>query len=157
VKAFPIFHDSVVALFEDVTDMEEAERKLAIEKEEKEQALQAKATLLARVSHELRSPLNGIIGCTELLLREPERQAEYMNTIQQCSISLLNLVNDLLDYSKADAGKLGLQQQTVVLHQVIESSILASKAETGSLGVRAWCGCSICHFRRCLSSSANLS
>jgi signal transduction histidine kinase/ActR/RegA family two-component response regulator len=123
VSAFPIFHDSVVALFEDVTDLEEAERKLALEKKEKEEALQAKATLLARVSHELRSPLNGIIGCTELLMVEPEHQRDYINTIQQCSISLLNLINDLLDYSKASAGKLELQQQTMVLHQVIESSL----------------------------------
>jgi signal transduction histidine kinase len=123
VRLFPLFEDCVVATFEDISFLRESEDRVTREREAKEEILKGKASLLACVSHELRSPLNGIIGGTELLMKDPLRKGEYVNTIQKCSMSLLRLVNDLLDYSKADAGKLQLEPRETDLCEVIETAL----------------------------------
>jgi two-component system sensor histidine kinase/response regulator len=76
-----------------------------------EAAMEAKGTFLANMSHELRTPLNGIIGMTALALetRLTEEQREYLTTVQASSDWLLALVNDVLDYSKLEAGKVVLE------------------------------------------------
>src|SRR5262249_26066127 len=88
----------------DVTGRLRAARDLA------EAANRAKSEFLANMSHEIRTPLSGIIGMAELLLQTPvnERQRGYLQTLSRSAESLLSLINDVLDISKVEAGKLEL-------------------------------------------------
>ncbi|GAB6036882.1 hypothetical protein JCM15519_14410 [Fundidesulfovibrio butyratiphilus] len=97
-------------LMSDITGRKELESALVAARERAESANQAKSTFLANVSHEIRSPLNGILGLTELALRcnpAPDIQG-YLEKIVASSHVLLRVVNDILDISKIEAGKLEL-------------------------------------------------
>lgn len=84
-------------------------------------AYEAKSTFLANISHEIRTPMNSIIGFTELLLKleEDNKKHSYISAIDTSSKSLLTLINDILDLSKIQAGKLNLQYQSVSLKTII--------------------------------------
>ncbi|NOY50472.1 MAG: tetratricopeptide repeat protein [Chlorobi bacterium] len=88
---------------------------------EAESANKAKSSFLANVSHEIRTPMNSIIGFTELLLKMEEnpKRRSYISAIDSSSKSLLTLINDILDLSKIQAGKLNLVYETVALTTII--------------------------------------
>lgn len=85
-------------------------RRLSHEKEMAEQASEAKSAFLANMSHEIRTPLNGILGMVDTLAQTPvdERQREYLRHIRQSGRTLLSLLEDVLEYSRAEAGKVQL-------------------------------------------------
>ncbi len=85
--------------------------RLAESEEQARRATAAKAAFLASMSHEIRTPLNGVIGMTELLLDTPlsTTQTEYAETVRKSAESLLLIINDVLDYSKIEAGELRLE------------------------------------------------
>jgi signal transduction histidine kinase len=85
------------------------------------QANESKSRFLAMVSHEVRTPMNGIIGLTDLLMDTPmdEQQRTYMELVQSSSLSLLQLLNDLLDWSKIESGKLVIEQISLDLHGLL--------------------------------------
>ena len=87
----------------------------------KEEAAKAKSIFLANVSHELRTPLNGVIGMSELLKETPlnKDQQEFANSIRVCADTLLIVINDILDYSKLEAGKLKLYYSPLNLKETI--------------------------------------
>ncbi|MBN2639772.1 MAG: response regulator [Bacteroidales bacterium] len=80
-------------------------------KKEAEAAADAKAIFLANMSHEIRTPMNGIIGTVDILKRTPlnEEQYEYISIIESSGESLLTIINDILDYSKIEAGRVDLE------------------------------------------------
>lgn len=90
-----------------------------------EQSARAKATFLANMSHEIRTPLNGIIGITDLLdtpeLSDKNRQ--YLRVIEKSGNTLMTVINDILDYSKIDAGKLELEKTTFNLIEFLDDVI----------------------------------
>lgn len=93
----------------------------------KEEAAKAKSIFLANVSHELRTPLNGVIGMSELLKETPlnDDQKEFANSIRVCADTLLIVINDILDYSKLEAGKLKLYSSPLNLKETIMEVVRA--------------------------------
>jgi len=90
-----------------------------------EQAAEAKGEFLANMSHEVRTPINGVLGMTELLMNTPldDNQSRYANTIFRSGQSLLAVINDILDYSKIEAGKLELTSSSFDLRELVEDVI----------------------------------
>ncbi len=107
--------------------------------QEAQEAARVKASFLATVSHELRTPMNGVIGMTDLLLdTEPsEEQRSYVETIRQCGEALLNLINDILEYGKIEAGKLELECIDFNLRTTVEDVLgqFAERAQTKGLEI----------------------
>jgi PAS domain S-box-containing protein len=111
-----------------VTDVTESHHQaLALEraKSEAEAAARAKSLFLANMSHEIRTPLNAVIGMTTLLLDTPlsHDQRDFARTIRSSGESLLEVISDILDYSKADVGKLEIEQRSFDLRRVVEESL----------------------------------
>lgn len=108
-----------------------------IEKQKAEEAKNFERLFLANVSHEIRTPMNAIIGMTGLVLKTPlnELQEKYINAIRVSSKNLLVLINDILDLSKIDAGKIELEKIGFGLNEITENvfDILHFKAEEKSL------------------------
>ena len=109
-------------------------------RDDADSAARAKADFLANMSHEIRTPMNAVIGLTHLTLATDltARQHDYVGKIMTAARSLLRLLNDVLDFSKIDAGKLDLEQVPFNLDQVITevSDILAAQVAEKKLQMR---------------------
>jgi signal transduction histidine kinase len=108
-------------------DRESAYQALRLAKDEAEAANQAKSGFLATMSHELRTPLNAIIGFSEMMLREVlgalgnEQYRAYVGDIHASGTHLLQIINDILDLSKAEAGKIDLSEEVFDLRDIMRS------------------------------------
>jgi hypothetical protein len=106
----------------DITKLKEANLELQKAKEVAEHSLKVKENFLANMSHEIRTPMNGVIGTIDLLNSTvlDEEQHRHVQTIKKSSETLLNILNDILDLSKIEAGKLELKKKPIKLKNTLE-------------------------------------
>ncbi len=134
VRAFAIdlgeIHATHRTLNETADRLRESNRQLDQALQQAQAAARAKSSFLAMITHELRTPMNGVIGMASLLLDTPltEEQRSFTNTIQQCGEAQLSLINDVLECSKIEAGKLELEQLDFHLRTTVED-VLSQFAE----------------------------
>jgi signal transduction histidine kinase len=132
---------AVVTVYSDVTEIRAAERRLQEARSQAETANQSKSEFLANMSHELRTPLNAIIGFTEIISQElfgpigNDKYLEYIKDVHSSSLHLLSIINDVLDMSKIEAGKLELAKQAVGLHTVIGDVIRIVHERASNRGI----------------------
>ena len=117
------------AVLRDITQWKRAEEDLLNAKRTAERASSAKSDFLAKISHEIRTPLNAVLGFSEVILNEQfgalgnERYREYMRDIHASGAHLVSLINDLLDLSKIEAGKLDLVFASVNLNELVRGCV----------------------------------
>ena len=117
----------VLAIARDITERKRVESAVAKARDEAEAAARAKALFLATVSHEVRTPINGVLGLSQLLLDTPlaREQRELVEAIISSGQSLLDIVDDILDFSKAEAGRLDLESADFRLRDTLEEALEA--------------------------------
>jgi signal transduction histidine kinase/CheY-like chemotaxis protein len=128
---------SYLYTLQDIDAMKAIELKLKDETNRAEEAYAHKSIFLANMSHEIRTPLNGIVGMLTLLedTKLSKEQQEYIDMINECSFNLMTIINDILDYSKLEVGKIELNTKPFNLPICIESTndIVLSKVVEKSL------------------------
>jgi signal transduction histidine kinase len=121
--------ERLCAVFRDTTPWEKTKEELIAAKRQAENALSAKSGLLAKISHEIRTPLNAIIGFCEVMIEERfgrignDRYVQYLKDIHSSGSHLISLINDLLDLSKIEAGKLELAFESVSLNDLTQQCV----------------------------------
>lgn len=141
---FPVFDGDqkligLAAIETEITDRIEVEKAFRAARDEAETANRAKSAFLANMSHELRTPLNSIIGFSDSLLAETlgplanSRQYEYLNFVKAAGEHLLDVINDILDLSRIEAGKLELEESDIDLSGAVSETVrLMSERATAS-------------------------
>lgn len=159
----------IVVAFRDVSERKEAEKILAASNEElrkareqaeeharlleiqakelreareiAEEAAQLKADFMASMSHEIRTPLNAVIGAADLLLASAptEKQREYASIISKSGKALLALVNDILDFSRHEAGKVVLESVEFDVREIVEEAVIAAAQRAQEKNVELGC------------------
>jgi len=137
--------EAMLNLVEDLNDSKDELEKKALELEEMnikiQEATEAKSQFLANMSHELRTPLNAIIGFSEILGDKTfgelnAKQTRYINNVLVSGRHLLQLINDILDLSKVEAGKLELEPSRVNIKGLLENSLIMIKEKAMKHGVK---------------------
>jgi signal transduction histidine kinase/CheY-like chemotaxis protein/HPt (histidine-containing phosphotransfer) domain-containing protein len=124
-----------VQTFTDITARKQAEETLRAARDEADRSARAKSEFLAMMSHEIRSPMSGLLGIIELLRDTPlaPEQHDMIDLVHGSAASLLRVVNDILDFSKMEAGRLAVNLEPVEIRQqldsIIEPTVLAAEAK----------------------------
>lgn len=125
----------------DVTELRQAERAIAAAREAAEHANRSKSAFLANMGHEIRTPLNAIIGLTELALRGPldARQRSYLEQVDGAAASLMTMFNDILDFSRIEAGKFHMEECVFSARHAAEQACAEWQAAAQAKGLQLEC------------------
>ena len=138
-KTGRVFGTSTIA--NDISAQKEAEKVLLRAKEAAEAAMHAKSEFLANISHELRTPMNGILGMAELALDTAldAEQREYLLTLQSSGSALLDLINKLLDFTRTESGPLTLQCVSFKFREILKQTIRPFFFQAQQVGLEILC------------------
>ncbi len=127
----------VVCLALNITDTVRYEERLKLARQKAEAASRAKSAFLANMSHEIRTPMNGIVGMADLLMESKlsHEQKLFAETIKNSGEALLVIINDILDYSKIEAGKLALKEDKLDLERSIHELVTLMQANARDKGI----------------------
>ena len=117
------YQTGTVVIFRDITERKHMEEELIYAKQAADEANKAKGDFLANMSHEIRTPMNAVIGMAHLALKTDlnPKQRDYLNKIQSSANALLGIINDILDLSKIEAGKLDMEAVEFNLDDVLDN------------------------------------
>jgi PAS domain S-box-containing protein len=141
VRGTPVPGGGFVTIYTDITARREESRRLVEARENAEATARAKSEFLATMSHEVRTPMNGVLGIAELLLDTPlnPEQRDFAETILRSGHALLEILNDILDLSKIEAGKLELEEvafdPVLTLRDVVALSMPLAAAKDLTLAI----------------------
>ena len=141
MRVTPMPEGGAIATYLDISEQKRVEADLRRAKEEAELASRSKSEFLANMSHELRTPLNAIIGFADILRGEifgplgDPRYADYAADIRDSGLHLLKLINDVLDVSKVEFGKVELAEEAVDIVSVIEGCIRLMRERVDAAGL----------------------
>jgi signal transduction histidine kinase/CheY-like chemotaxis protein len=143
IDDFPLFESTVEHLFiiqqyeVGLQELEQLGEQLRAQKKLAEQASNAKTSFLATMSHEIRTPMNGILGMTQVLLDSglTADQREISETIQFSANHLLQIVNDILDFARLEAGRMEISLQPLSLRRIVDESLAICQVPANEKGV----------------------
>ena len=140
VKRTSALQESNARLLLQIDETRKTQRALRSATDQAQQANRAKSEFLSNMSHELRTPLHGVLGYAQLLRRDPQTNAgqrENLQAIERCGQHLLTLINDILDLTRIEAGKMRIERQNTNLRQLIDDvyTIVAQRATQKGLAL----------------------
>ncbi|MEL6109774.1 MAG: histidine kinase dimerization/phospho-acceptor domain-containing protein, partial [Planctomycetota bacterium] len=139
VNSNPVPGHGLMATLDDITEIEEHKAQLGVALGAAKDASEAKSAFLANMSHEIRTPLNAVLGFTDVLRRglvsDAREASEYLNMIHRSGSHLLGLINDILDLSKIEAGRVEVESIPTAVHEVVIDAVNVQSVRAAEKGI----------------------